>query len=115
MGERPTDRTPPVGESEGHAEGSEDESKRAEETLVVVLLRPLSVDVGAGSGVLVHQLGEHPEDLEDGGVDYGLEVPPRRVPIAVVFHKRISFENENVSETERLLPEGYDDNRMRCR
>ena len=91
-----TDPPPPVGESEGHAEGSEDESKGAEETLVVVLLRPLSVDVGAGSGILVHQLGEHPEDLEDGGVDYGLEVPARRVlltPSSSVFYARFSFES----------------------
>ena len=39
--------------------------------------RPLLVDVGAGPRVDVDELHEHAEDVEDGGVDEGLERPER--------------------------------------
>mmetsp|Transcript_14447 Transcript_14447/g.61992 ORF Transcript_14447/g.61992 Transcript_14447/m.61992 type:complete len:377 (+) Transcript_14447:2610-3740(+) len=62
-----------VGQTEGHRERADDQRERAEEPLVVVPHRGVLVDVGARPGVHVHQLHEHAEHVENGGVDDRLQ------------------------------------------
>mmetsp|Transcript_523 Transcript_523/g.2150 ORF Transcript_523/g.2150 Transcript_523/m.2150 type:complete len:327 (+) Transcript_523:108-1088(+) len=63
----------PIRESEGHRERAHHQREGAEEPLVVVLGRRVAIDVCGGPGVHVHQLHEHAEGVEDGGVDDGLD------------------------------------------